>query len=266
MKGDFKKARSLIFQILTLLALFTTAFILLRRANLIKFPGFIEKFLHTEQEITSDYSGDGQEIFKYIGKAGNTNQLSFYPEITIDNMNALLNSLEPHKNFYWESVSETYYSDSATSKKCRSRISGDKYNVEILDKDEKTVRKYVSDGKNTAVSKPPYGESDSTVYMKGIFDFYSDASLISVDFFKDAEFSDDSCEIRLVENQQYNIVSVVHTYDRNGVTVKNNYGISLDYGVVLFAECFENNIPVFRQSTLSIYPLTSLDDNLFIIN
>lgn len=266
MKGDFKKARSLIFQILTLLVLFTVAFILLRRANLIKFPNFIEQFLNTKQETTSDFSGDGQEIFKYIGKNNSPDQLSYYPVITVENMNALLNSLEPHKNFYWESISETYYSGSVTAKKCKSRISEEKYNVELLDKDDKTVRKYVSDGTVTAVSKPPYGESDSTVYTRGIFDFYSDASLISVDYFKDADFSEDSCEIRLIENGQYNIVSIIHTYNRNGISVKNIYGISLDYGVVLFAECFENNIPVFKQSTLSIYPLTSLDDNLFTIN
>ena len=104
------------------------------------------------------------------------------------------------------------------------------------------------------------------MYEAGIFDFYSDAGLISVGYFKDADFSDGNCEIRLVENDQYNLVSVVHTYERNGVTVKNSYGISLDFGVVLFAECFENDVPVFEQTTLSIYPVSSLDDKLFAVN
>ena len=215
--GDFKKVRSLISQILILLVLFSVAFILLRRANLIKLPGFIEQFLNTEQEVTSDYSGDGQEIFKYIGKYESQEQLNFYPQITIDSMNVLLNSLEPHKNFYWESVSETYSTNSFIEKKCKSRISGNKYNVEILDSNGNTVRKYVSDGNNTSVSKAPYSESDSAVYLKGIFDFYSDASLISVDYFKNADFTEESCDIRLVENEQYNLLSVTYTYDRNGV-------------------------------------------------
>lgn len=266
MKSGFKKAKSLILQILLLLVLFFVAYILLGRAKLIKLPHFIEDLFPTEHNEAPELSGDGQEIFEYIAAPGNSAEFQSYPEITVENMNTLLNALEPHQNFYWESISETFSSDSSVKINCKSRISGKKYNVEILDNNNNTTKKYVSDGVNTVISGFSSGNTASSVYSSGIFDFYSDAALISIDYFKDTDFTKGSCEIHHVKNEQYNLVSVVYTYDRNGITVKNNYGISLDFGVVLFAECFENDIPVFKQSTVSIYPLTSLDDKLFTIN
>ncbi len=267
MKHKFKKAGSLVFQIMILLVFFTVAFILLVHANLIQLPDFIQSIFDNEQEITSESKTDGREIFQFIGSApDNPDEFREYPEITVDNMNTLLNSLKPHKNFYWESSSKTYSSDSVITKNCKSRISENKYNVEILNDEDKLTKKFVSDGNKTLVTKYSYGNAISSSYAAGIFDFYSDAGLISIDYFKDAVFTDENCEIRLVENNQYNLVSVVHNYERNGVIVRNIYGISLDYGVVLFAECYENDIPVFELVTSSIYPLTSLDDTLFAVN
>lgn len=267
MKHRFKKAGSLIFQIIVLLVFFTIAFILLARANLISLPGFMQNIFDSDEEIISETKSDGQEIFQFIGSAPeNDDEFRDYPEITVDNMNTLLNSLVPHKNFYWESVSKTYSSDSVVTKNCRSRISGNKYNVDILNNEGNVVKKFISNGEKTVITSYYSGTSESSSYASGIFDFYSDAGLISVDYFKDADFTNGNSEIRLVKNDQYNLVSVMYTYDRNGTTVKNVYGISLDYGVVLFAECYEDDIPVFEQTTTSIYPITALDDNLFAVN
>lgn len=262
-----KKARSLVFQIIILLILFSIAFLLLARANLIQLPGFIQNLINKETEITTETTGNNRDIFEYINNTpDNSSELGNYPTITVDNMNKLLNSLSPHSNFYWESISETYFDDEVITKNCRSRISGDRYNVEILDKDGNITRKYISDGTKTSITRYNGHNIDTSSYSTGIFDFYSDTGLISIDYFKDTDFSAGACEIRLVENQQYNLVSVVYTYERNGVTVKNDYGISLDYGVVLFAQCFENDIPVFKQTTALIYPLKSLDDKMFSVN
>ena len=267
MKHRLKKAGNLIVQIATLLVFFAIAFILLVRAELISLPNFLQGIFGNDEEIASETKHDDQEIFNFIGSAPDTEtEFSDYPQISAENMNTLLNSLSAHKNFYWESVSKTFSSKAVVTKDCRSRISGDKYNVEILNEDGNVTKKFISNGKKTLITKYYQGSSESSLYEAGIFDFYSDAGLISVDYFKDADFSDGNCEIRLVENDQYNLVSVVHTYERNGVTVKNSYGISLDFGVVLFAECFENDVPVFEQTTLSIYPVSSLDDKLFAVN
>lgn len=246
--------------------LFFIAFILLGRAKLIKLPHFIEQLFPKESSESHELSGNGQEIFEYIAGPEDSAEFDSYPEITVENMNTLLNTLQPHENFYWETVSETFSTGSSAKINCKSRISGKKYNVEILDGNNNITKKYVSDGVNTVIFGYSSGYSDSSVYSSGIFDFYSDAALISVDYFKDTDFTESSCEIHHVKTEQYSLVTVEYTYDRNGITVKNRYGISLDYGVVLFADCFENDIPVFKQSTVSIYPLTSLDDKLFTIN
>ncbi len=263
----FEKIGTLLIQIFILLSLFAIAFLMLAKANLIQLPGFMQSLLHTEPEVSSEKIGNNTEILDYIGNTPeNSDAFKEYPTISVDNMNTLLNSLKPHSNFYWESISETYSDEDTVKRNCRSRISGNRYNVEILDSDGNIARKCVSDGVETFVTKYSGNKVSTSSYNAGIFDFYSDAGLISVDYFKDRDFTSGSCEIRLVENQQYKLVSVVYTYDRNGITVKNDYGISLDYGVVLFAQSYENDKPVFKQITTSIYPLTTLDDKLFSVN
>lgn len=266
MKDDSAKKRGLFFQILILLVLFIVVFILLRFANLIRFPSFIEKLFESDTEIKTELPTDKQDALQYIDHSVNLPELSSYPTISIEKMNILLNSLEPQENFYWESRSETFSSAGSVIKNCKSRLSGSKYNVEFFDPQGRITMRQVCDGEKTIITKVANGESDSSVFSSGIFDFYSVAGLISIDYFKDKDFSNGTCEIHRIQNDQSNLLSLNYSYDRNGVTVKHNFKISLDFGVVLFAEIFENDIPVFKQSTTSIYPLTSLDDKLFSIN
>ena len=130
MKHRFQKAGSLLVQIAILLVLFTIAFILLIRANLIELPSFFKNLFQNEQEVTTEVTTDEQNIFQYIdGSPDNLNVFSEYPEITTENMNSLLNSLVPQKNFYWESTSETFSGSASVAKNCISRISGNRYNV-----------------------------------------------------------------------------------------------------------------------------------------
>lgn len=267
MRQKFNKAGSLLFQILILLVIFTVAFIFLARAKLIQLPSFMDNLIHNESDSTVENNNSGSDIFKYIGDVPDTpEEFKSYPEITSDNLNVLLNSLKPYTNFYWESISETYSSGSSVIKDCKSRISGNKYNVEISDKNGNISAKYISNGEKTAVTKYNGTASESAVYSAGIFDFYSDAGIISADYFRDFDFSGGNCTVRLAETDSYRLVYVEYSYIRNGVTVKNEYGISLDYGVVLFARCFENDTLVFSQKTTSVYPLDSLDDKLFTVN
>ena len=91
-------------------------------------------------------------------------------------------------------------------------------------------------------------------------------ALISIDYFKDNSFDSSNCEIRTVTKDNLNLVSITHISERNNTMIKNNYLLSLDYGVVLYAESFENDKSVYKLTTASIYSLDSLDDELFTIN
>ncbi len=263
---QFKKAGSLLFQIITLLVLFTAAFLLLARANLIQLPGFMQSFFHDEPEIKTETINKEHDIREFISDAPeNSDGFKNYPTISADKMNTLLNSLIPLENFYWETVSEIYSDDSVKISKCRSRISGNRYAIDMLDNNDNFEKKIVSDGEKTNVTSYTGGTTNVSTYNTGIFDFYSDAGLVSIKRIKDSAFTAENCEIRHIDDQQYKLISVVFTYERNGITIKNDYGISLDYGVVLFAQEYENDILTLKQTTTSIYPLTPRDD-MFTLN
>lgn len=265
MKGELRKSGQLITQILAVIVVFGIIAYGLWRIDLLKLPSFIENLLVSGDEPTEDYASDGYEIFGYINSdAASTEKELIYPTVSTENLAALLNTAIPYENYYWESRSELISSSGSVVTECKSRISGNRYNVEISDNNGNTVRRYISDGESTLVSKSSRGGINSSkIYRYGLVDFYADASLISIDYFKDGEFSDDNTEIRFINENGYNMLSLVYIADRNGVTVRNEFLISLDYGVVLFAECYEKDTLVYSLHTDSIYSLSSLDDELF---
>ncbi len=266
MKNGIKKARSLIIQIFVLLILFIVAFLALGYVDLIELPEFIEKIFPSDSDEKNETVNSGNKVFDYLSDSFPKEQANLYPTISAENLNVILNSLETRQSFYWESVSEMYSGENVVTRYCKSRISGDKYNVEILDNSDNIIKKIVCNGIQTVVAKYSDGIADIGAYSQGIFDFFSDASLISVDYFKNTDFSNGNCEIKLIQNEQYNLVSISYDYDRNGISVKNNYSLSLDYGVVLFAESYENDVLVFKQTTKAVNPLTVPNDDLFSVN
>ncbi len=263
MNGNFKNTKALLVQILAILLLFILAFIGLRRLNLVKFPAFIENLIAVDDFNSDEYINDSYKILEYINKSEAEEKNSLYPEITSDNLKNLLNSLNVYDSYYWETTSNNYYNTSLKSINCKSRISGDRYNVEITSDNGNSLKKCVSNGERTAVYITENKITKKAAYEAGLSDFYSDASIVSIDYFKDFDFSDANCEINTIKKDDFSLVSISYTYDRNGTQVKNVFLISLDFGVVLFSECYENDTLVYSMSTNSIYPLTSFEDNLF---
>lgn len=265
MKKDFSIAKKLLFQIIIVLILFSVCLLGLRQANLIRFPEFIENIISPSANSGSDYVGTGFEIFEHLSDDYDDVQNVFLPKIGINNLRAMLSSLETYENFYWECNSEVYSDTGSSVKECKLRVSEDRYNLEIFDVYGNVLKKYISNGVKTSISDYRSGIG-SKMYQNGIFDFYSDASIISVDYFEDNVFTEDNCKIQLIEKDAFNLVSLIHTYERNGTDIRNHYMISLDYGVVLFAQCYENDSLVYNFTTNSIHPLAGLEDELFTVD
>lgn len=265
MKKNFGMAKKLLLQILIVLILFFVAVLGLRQANLIRFPDFIENIISPSANIGSDYADAGFEIFEHLSENTNYTQNIVSPKIQIHNLRSMLSSLETYENYYWECSAKVYSAADSSIKDCKLRISGKKYNLEIFDEFGNLLKKYVSDGENTSITDYRLGNG-SKVYKSGIFDFYHDASIISIDYFRENDFTENNCEIQLIEKDSFNLVSLVHSYDRNGMDIRNHYMISLDFGVVLFAQCYENESLVYNFTTNSIYPLSGLEDELFTVD
>lgn len=263
MNGNFKNTKALLIQILAILLLFILAFVGLRKLNLVKFPEFIENLIASDDFNSDEYIHDSYKILEYINKTEAEEKNSLYPEITPDNLKNLLNSLNAYDSYYWETTSNNYYNTSVKSINCKSRISGNRYNVEITSDNGNSLKKCVSNGESTAVYITENKITKKVTYEVGLSDFYSDAAIVSIDYFKDFDFNNTNCVLNTVNKNNFSLVSVAYTYDRNGTQVENIFLISLDFGVVLFSECYENDTLVYSMNTTSIYPLTSFEDNLF---
>lgn len=263
MKKRFSNIRSLLLQMAVVILLFLVALYGLWRVGLVSLPGFLENLLKTESTEQQPYVNESYTLFEYVRDKAEPETENLYPSLTPENLSLLLNELTPYETYFWSCETTVYGAEYQRSTEINARISGSKYHVETSDAANNTRKVYISDGEKTSVTAYRGQQPESTVYARGLQDFYSDAGLVSVASFADADFPNGNCDIRSIENNGYRLVSIVYEQDRNGVTVRNQYMLSLDYGIVLFAECFENGKPVYTMKTTSVYPLTTFDEELF---
>ena len=263
MKKRFSNIRSLLLQMAVVILLFLVALYGLWRVGLVSLPSFLEELLTTDKADTQPYVNESYTLFEYVRDADETETDVVYPVLSAENLTLLLSELAPYETYFWSCETTVYGAGYERSAEINARISGSKYHVETSDASNNTRKVYICDGEKTSVTVYRGPQTESTVYARGLQDFYSDAGLVSVASFADADFPNGNCDIRTIENNGYRLVSIVYEQMRGNVTVRNQYMLSLDYGIVLFAECYENDKPVYTMKTTSVYPLTTFDEELF---
>ncbi len=259
-----KNINSLLFQLVIVFLMVVAISFWLRSVNIIRFPDFIENIISSRDEDIDTYTQRGYEIFEHISTELKSDTTRIYPSLDSASLKNILDNLDTYDNFFWQSTSTTYFGNKEMTKHCKSRISGNRYNIEILDINGRLIKKCLCNGHNVQISDTDSYFESAKDYKQGIIDFYSDASVISIDYFKKLDMDNIPYEIYRITDSDYNLLSVSFEYQRNGVTVKNNFLVSLDFGVVLFADSYENDVLVYKLITDSIYSLPYLDDEIFI--
>lgn len=259
MKRKTSGAGTLILEILTVLVLFGAVSFGLWGTGLLSFPGIPSG---NGDSGKNEYAENSGRIFEDISGADAGETVRVYPEITVEKLGELLRSLRPYKNYCLECHTALYSSAGSAETRVLSRVSGECYNIELFDGNDKLKKSYVCDGRKVKVTNFGTG-TESALYDCGLFDFFSDASLVSLDEFKDLPLDEYESTLLSVSEENADLISVSYTYDRGGNTVKNSYLISLDFGLVLEAECTENDVLTYKLTTDSVYPIDTLGDELF---
>lgn len=198
--------------------------------------------------------GDNDKIYSSLHPENYEND-HVYPEISHETVKELLSVLETPNVYYW------YYNSIIISSAKERTTSGIlKYNngsymIENYSGDsngrlEKTVIE-----ENGVVSVQTYNNGQTSLAE---FNSETTSAFIEAGVPDIKEFISDNGEdfrYSLHESEYGKLLYAEFTSEKDDYSQEQRYYISLDFGIVIKAECYENGTPVYALNTVTLYEL-----------
>ncbi len=192
------------------------------------------------------YSSLNHEIFE---------DTHVYPSVSHENVKQLLRALETPSVYYW------YYNSSIiSSAKVRTTSGIMKYNngnymIENYSGDtngnlEKTVIE-----ENGVVSVQTYNNSQTSIseFDSETTNAFIEAGVPDISAFINSD--GENFRYTLHDSEYGKLLYAEFTSEKDGYSQEQHYYISLDFGIVIKAECYENGTLIYALNTLTLYEL-----------
>ncbi len=213
-------------------------------------PKPIEKLLGTYEGVdgTASFEDDGV-IYNTVGFDENAPE----PEVvSLDYNNAysVLENLSPRKE-YVQKLNVVYLYGEKNRKEIIDVFkSGEVTSAKIYDSNEKLLKEIVSDEENVNIIEFNGEESSSIELQKGAFNIYEECGyILTAKEFIESGFKLTSADFGQYEKDGNVYISVSFENSKYNHSQQMKYVISLDYGVVIEAYCYENGEIVYEMTT-----------------
>lgn len=217
----------------------------LMHIGIIEPPKFVSELFGLDDDDSDDSSSQGG----FDGIGSETPSYSFdYITLDSENVKKMLYSVTPADSYLMEYTYTLYSSSgSVTSKICIVKQS-DFYCAFYLSANGTPYRQIVRNDTATTVNTLDHGVLSTVSYPSGSIDFSSEIGslLTHRDFFTATD--DPGYTFKLTSGEYGSALAIDFTSTMNDYSQKQSYLLSLDYGVVTHAECFENDSLIYSLS------------------
>lgn len=194
--------------------------------------------------------GDEEKIYQSISGVSN-DSVKLVPDITHEQVKEMLNTLSPPSSFCWYYTHTLYSSKKSNTTTGILKIDGGNYRIETYNTDGFLMKSIIGEGDGISVLNNTYGtvsefssESTSVFIEAGVPDIEKFASDSGTDF-----------DYTLVNSIYGTLLFARFESEINGYSQTEEYYISLDYGIVIKADCFENGNVIYSLATTALYEL-----------
>lgn len=211
--------------------------------GIIEPPSFLKSLFASDSENsggnTADIPGIGSELTEYEFE---------YITLSSENVKKMLYSITPCDSFR-EEYSYTLYSSagSVTRNICALKSSGI-YCAFYLGTNGTPYRQIVRGDTITTVNTLSHGSLQTAQFSTGNMEFPAEIGsvLTHSDFFSAAD--DPAYTFRLISDDYGSALAITFTSQIGGYSQVQEYTLSLNYGVVTKAECYENGTLIYSLS------------------
>ncbi len=204
-----------------------------------------------ENKIHTVLPNDEGEIYKSLSQKKSSGNITVVPDLSEENVYALLADVEPSDNYYHE-VTVTLFGLNNTKKTNRAFITktDGKYDVIIYNQNsqmQKRIREI-----DDMISISNFNEAQNeyiTIVEKGSFDIQSQTGVVITHnaFYETPE--NVLTQYSLAQSDLGSVLEITFTSTLENYSQIQKYWLSLDFGVVTRAECYEDNALVYLMET-----------------
>ncbi len=197
--------------------------------------------------------GSDEKIYESISD-NKTDSVSIYPSLGHDSVKLLLSSAVRPEKFYWEFNKTVISSQKERIIKGSVKFEGDNYRMELYSAANNDLEKTVI-RQNDTITIQTYLDFQSSVatFSADTTSVFIEAGVPDITDF----LSDEGKEFAysLHESEYGKILYAEFSKEKDGYSQLKNYYISLDFGIVLKADCFENGNLIYSINTISLYEI-----------
>ena len=197
--------------------------------------------------------GSDEKIYASLSEY-NKDSVSVYPAIDHETVKLMLDSIVPPEVFYWEFNKTVISSLKERSTNGNMKFENGNYMVELLSAKNNEVEKTVICQGNTVSVQSHNGQSITVAD----FDAETCTAFLEAGVPEISDFISDEGKnfaYSLHESELGKILYAEFSVEKDGYSQSKNYYISLDFGIVFKADCYENGKPVYSLNTLSLYEI-----------
>ncbi len=247
-KTDYKKLVAICVTVIVLILLFAFIYITFNGTGSI--PG------NNDNDSTGKtvLPGDDGKIYASL-HSEDSDTVSVYPEISKEDVTALLTAAKNQQSSYvWYYKSSLFSRDTSSSEYGIFRYSDNTYIVDIFGSDNSLLRTVTDNGTVILVQRYEAGIRDTQKsFSSNNTTIFDEIGVPEIDSFLNS--GDIDFSYSLVDSNYGKLLYAQFTSTSGDYVQSQEYYISLDYGIVVRADCFENNSLIYSLETVSLYLL-----------
>lgn len=196
--------------------------------------------------------GNNEKIYNIIdNQAGNT--VTVYPEISHDKVKELLAAVEIPDSYYWYYESFIYSARRSRESDGILKFENGDYRIEIYSPDGNLKKTVIETAGSTLVQTYESTASKSVEFSAQSVSAFSEAGVPEAATFISSGGEDYAYS--LIESEYGTLLYAEFTSEKDGYRQNEEYYISLDYGIVVQAYCYENDMLIYSLKTTALYKL-----------
>lgn len=243
----------LIVNIIVVAVILLTIVFGLNRIGIYDLPDFVEKLLGTYEENNGDVHTGNNDITDSIKYNDNGIVVVSDVDLTYESARELLSLVVPVTDYTHTMIAEYVGSDDKVftenvSIVCENGL----YEAAVFDKDS-NVKKRIKESEDSVVIENVEDKSPKITLPRGNFDISDECGFIlSCENFLSSDYELDEASFSVSNGTHGAQIKIVFDTIMGEYIQKETYVISLDLGVVVSAECRENDKLVYSMKTKSL--------------
>ena len=205
-------------------------------------------------KIKNDFSttvlpGDEGKIYDSLKSGKNEyDNITVYPMVSFDNVKNLILDIRPKDSFYWNYKYTIYSGRKSLSQIGVLSFSDNVYNLKKYSSGNILVKSVTQNEKNTTVKTYTKGVENEKTFSGNTHSIFAEAGVPVVETFLDVA-DKENYTFTLADSDFGKLLLVTFKNTKGELSIIENYYISLDYGLVVRTESYENGVLVYLLET-----------------